>query len=61
MEGSPESGVDLAILGLTRCHLEEEDGRARQRYVERGKGTHHIWFYLSDDSTGGKGKDSAHN
>ena len=52
MEGSPESGVDLAILGITRFPMEEEDGRIKQMAVDRYKGPHHKWVYLSADRRG---------
>ena len=61
MEGSPESAVDLAILGITRFPTENEDGRLRQRYVERDKDPHYRWVYLSADRRGKMVKDSDHN
>ena len=47
MDGSPDSGVYLEIIGITRCPTEEEDGQARRRSVERDKVPHYIWVYLS--------------
>ena len=61
MEGSPDSGVYLEILGITRCPTEEKDGQERRRYVETDKFSHHIWVYLSAGSRGKMGKDSAYN
>ena len=56
MDTSLDIGVDLEILGLTRCPTEEEDGRARRRYVDREKGPHHRWVYLSADRREKMGK-----
>ena len=61
MEGIPENGVNLEILGITRCPTEREDGRARRRSVERDKVPHHKRVYLSANRRGKMGKDSAHD
>ena len=61
MEGSPESGVDLEILGITKFPREEEDVRTIRSFVERGEVPHHIWVYLLAVRRSKMGKDLAHN
>ena len=61
MEVILDSGVYLEILGIKRCHTEEEDGRARCRSTERGKGPHHRWVYLSADRIEEMGEYLAYN
>ena len=61
MEGIPESGVYLVILGFIRCPTEDENGQEIQSSMERDGGPHHRWVYLSYYRRCKMGEDSTYN
>ena len=56
-----DSGFYLLILGFKRCLTEEEDVQERHSSMDRDKGRHNRWVYLSADRRKEMGKDSAYN